>query len=115
MQKKDIKIKVNNKLWKQMKEKVKKDFNRSYCDTDCLLILILLSLYKKKHSFRYEDSLYLLVDNLTDLAEENYIFKTISIYGKLMENLKDVYKKFSYGEFSVRMLLHRLKYNDVIM
>lgn len=108
MQKKDIKIKVNKKLWKQMKEKVKKDFNRSYCDTDCLLILILLALYKKKHSLRCEDSLYLLVDNLTDLAEENYIFKTISIYGKLMENLKDVYKKLSYSQIVERAVVDYL-------
>ncbi len=55
----------------------------AYCDTDCLLIILLLALYKKKHSLRCKDNLYLLVDNLTDLAEENYIFKTISIYGKL--------------------------------
>ncbi len=108
MQKKDIKIKVNKKLWKQMKEKVKKDFNRSYCDTDCLLIIISLALYKKKHSLRCEDSLYLLVDNLTDLAEENYIFKTISIYGKLMENLKDVYKKFSYSQIVERAIVDYL-------
>lgn len=106
--KKDIKIKVNKKLWKQMKEKVKKDFNRSYCDTDCLLILILLALYKKKHSLRCEDSLYLLVDNLTDLAEENYIFKTISIYGKLMENLKDVYEKFNYSQIVKRAIVDYL-------
>ncbi len=29
--------------------------------------------------------------------------------------VQQVIQQFDYGEFSVRMLLHRLKYNDVIM
>ena len=57
---------------------------------------------------RCKDNLYLLVDNLTDLAEENYIFKTISIYGKLMENLKNVYKKLSYSQIVERAIVDYL-------
>ncbi|MDO5403404.1 MAG: hypothetical protein Q4F11_08185 [Eubacteriales bacterium] len=98
MRKKDIKIKVNRKLWRMMKDKVKNDFGRSYCNTDCLLIIVLPSLHKRKHTDRCADNLYLVLDNPADLSEDNYSLKTISIYGELLDYMKTQYPDANYRQ-----------------
>lgn len=90
MRRTDIKVGINEKLWKKMKEKMKTDFGHSYCDTDSLLIVILLFLYKKKNPNRNTDNLYLVLDNPTELQEENYHLKTISVYKELLEYLREL-------------------------
>lgn len=98
MRRMDMKIKVNRKLWRLMKEKVKRDFGKSYCDTDCLLIIILLALYKRKHNDRCADNLYLVLDEPADLSEDSYHLKTISIYGELLDYMKAQYPDANYSQ-----------------
>lgn len=59
MRKKDIKIKVNKNLWRKMKEKVESEFGEKFCDSDCLLIVLLLAVYKRKNKQRSHDNKYL--------------------------------------------------------
>lgn len=105
MRRMDIKIKLNHKLWKRMKDKIKNDFDRSYCDTYCLLIIILLSLYKRKDRDRCGENLYLVLDNSADLSEDNYYLKTISIYGELLDYMKAQYPDLTYSQLVERAIV----------
>ena len=56
MKKKDIKIQINEILWKKALEKIESDFGEKYCKTDCILIIMLLALYKKMHKSHNTDN-----------------------------------------------------------
>ena len=98
MYKKDIKIEVNKILWERMINKVKMDFKRSYVQTDCLLIVMLLSLYKKNSTERSQDNLYLAIKKPDELSDKNYIDKTIAVYDELLNLMIDSNDKLTYSQ-----------------
>lgn len=91
MQRKDVTLRLNKILWEKALKKIETDFGRKYCQTDCALIILLLALYKKKNKLRSNDNIFLAIDSPDDLSPQNYVKKTISIYGTLLDKLKEVY------------------------
>jgi len=86
MKRTDIKIKINTKLWKMVKEKILKDFGKEYSEVDCLLIISLLYLYKHpKYDLKI---IYLVAKTPSDLHEENYKSKTICVFTYIMDKLR---------------------------
>lgn len=87
MRKKDIKIKINVVLWEKVKEKIVSDFGKAINEVDTLLIISLLYLYKP---LKYKpENLLLVAKKPSDIYEENYKSKTISIFTNIMDKLKE--------------------------
>lgn len=91
MQRKDVTLRLNKILWEKALKKIETDFGKKYCQTDCALIVLLLSLYKRKNKQRHPDNLYLATDSPNDLDPNKYVTKTISIYGELLDKLKEMH------------------------
>lgn len=89
MKKKDIKVRLNMKLWEMVKEKMVVDFGKEFKDVDTILITSLLYLYKSNSKLRRADNLYLITKEPSDLSKENYQTKTICVYEYVMERLKE--------------------------
>lgn len=98
MRKKDIKIKVNKNLWRKMKEKVESEFGEKFCDSDCLLIVLLLAVYKRKNKQRSHDNKYLSCESSTEFDDDNYFQKTISVYAELLDHLQKDTEKVNYSQ-----------------
>ncbi len=45
MVKKDITIQINLVLWEMAQKKIESDFGKKHTQTDCMLIIMLLTLY----------------------------------------------------------------------
>ena len=63
MFKTDYKVKINTYLWKKALEKLKSDFKMNLTQTDSMMIILLLNLYKCKNEIRSSDNLYLAVEH----------------------------------------------------
>lgn len=98
MVRKDIKIQINTILWEMAQKKIESDFGKKYNKTDCLLIIVLLALYKKKHRLRKPDNIYLSVEHPDQLAPSQYKSRTIAIYDGLMERLQELHPEFTYSQ-----------------
>ena len=94
MRKKDIKIRINEILWKKSLEKIESDFGRKYCKTDSMMIIMLLALYKRKSILRNSDNIYLAVQRSEQLDSSNYTFITIAVYDGLLELLQKLHPKY---------------------
>ena len=86
MKRKDIKVRINMKLWEKVKERIILYFGKAYSEVDCLLIISLLYLYK--HPKYDPDTIYLVAENPSDLSEKNYKSKTICVFTYIMNRLK---------------------------
>lgn len=80
MIRKDIKIQINTILWENAVKKIESDFGKKYAKTDCMLIIMLLALYKRKSKLRSKDNLYLAVNHPDQLAISTYKSMTIAVY-----------------------------------
>lgn len=98
MQRKDIKIQINTILWEMAQEKIESDFGKRYVKTDCMLIFILLALYKRKSRLRTSDNLYLAINHPDQLAPSVYKTITIAVYDGLLEMLQEQHPKFTQSQ-----------------
>lgn len=98
MIKKDIKIQINEILWKMALEKIESDFGIKYCKTDCILIIMLLALYKKKNKLHSTNNLYLAVNHPDQLAPSAYKSMTIAVYDGLLDRLQEQHPDFTYSQ-----------------
>ena len=87
MVRKDIKIQINTILWENAVKKIETDFGKKYTKTDCMLIIMLLALYKKKNKLHSTDNLYLAVNHPDQLAPSAYKSMTIAVYDGLLDRL----------------------------
>ena len=98
MVKKDIKIQINEILWEKALEKIESDFGKKYCKTDCILIIMLLALYKKKNKLHNTENLYLAVNHPDQLAPSAYKSMTIAVYDGLLDMLQGQHPDFTYNQ-----------------
>ncbi len=98
MKKKDIKIQINEILWKKALEKIESDFGEKYCKTDCILIIMLLALYKKMNKSHNTDNLYLAVNHPDQLSTSAYKTITIAVYDGLLDMLLEQHPDFTYNQ-----------------
>lgn len=98
MVRKDIKIQINIILWEMAQKKVESDFGKKHAQTDCLLIIMLLALYKRKSRLRKSDNLYLAIRQPDWLAPSAYKSMTIAVYDGLLEMLLELHPKFTYSQ-----------------
>ena len=98
MRKKDIKIRINEIIWKKSLEKIESDFGRKYCKTDSMMIIMLLALYKRKSILRNSDNIYLAVQRSEQLDSSNYTFITIAVYDGLLELLQKLHPALPYSQ-----------------
>ncbi len=98
MVKKDITIQINLVLWEAAQKKVEFDFGKKYTKTDCLLIIMLLALYKRKSKLRSADNLYLAVKQPDQLAPSAYKTMTIAVYDGLLTMLQEQYPTNTYTQ-----------------
>ena len=98
MVKKDIKIQINEILWEKALEKIESDFGKKYCKTDCILIIMLLALYKKKNKLHSTNNLYLAVNHPDQLAPSAYKSMTIAVYDGLLDMLQEQHPDFTYSQ-----------------
>lgn len=98
MIKKDIKIQINEILWKKALEKIESDFGKKYYKTDSLLIIMLLALYKKKNKLRTTNNLYLAINYPKQLAPSSYKSMTIAVYDGLLDRLQEQHPDFTYSQ-----------------
>ena len=108
MVKKDIKIRINTILWEMAQEKIKSDFERRYIKTDCLLIIMLLTLYKRKSRLRTSDNLYLAIEQPDQLAPSAYKSMTIAVYDGLLDMLQELHPEFTYSQLIESAIAHYL-------
>ena len=99
MKRKDIKIQINTILWEMAQKKIEADFRKKYTKTDCLLIIMLLALYKRKSRLRTSDSLYLAIEQPDQLAPSAYKVLTIAVYDGLLDMLQELHPEFTYMMF----------------
>ena len=98
MQKKDIKMQINEILWENALEKIESDFGKKYCKTDNLLIIMLLALYKRKSKLRTTDNLYLAVNQPAQLTPSAYKPMTTTVYAELLDMLQEQHPDFTYSQ-----------------
>ncbi|MDY6155244.1 MAG: hypothetical protein SPH96_01765 [Agathobacter sp.] len=98
MRKKDIKIQINEILWEMALKKIENEFGKKYCKTDCILIIMLLALYKKKNNLHNTDNLYLAVNHPDQLAPSAYKSTTIAVYDGLLDMLQEQHPDFTYSQ-----------------
>ena len=79
-------------------KKINADFGKNYAKTDCLLIIMLLALYKKNSKLRSADNLYLAVDCPDQLAPSAYKDMTITVYDGLLYMLQEQHPEFTYSQ-----------------
>lgn len=79
-------------------EKIESDFGKKYAKTDCLLIIMLLALYKRKSRLRKSDNLYLAVGQPDWLAPSTYKSMTIAVYGGLLDMLQERHPSKTYSQ-----------------
>lgn len=98
MIRKDIKIKINTFLWEMARKKIESDFGKKYSQTDCILIIMLLALYKKKSNLRSTDNLYLAIQHPLQLQSSASKSMTIAVYDGLLDMLQELHPTFTYSE-----------------
>ena len=98
MVRKDIKIQINTILWENAVKKIETDFEKKYTKTDCMLIIMLLALYKKKNKLHSTDNLYLAVNHPDQLAPSAYKSMTIAVYDGLLDRLQEQHPAFTYNQ-----------------
>ena len=98
MVRKDIKIQINIILWEMAQKKVESDFGKKHAQTDCMLIIMLLALYKRKSRLRKSDNLYLAIGQPDWLAPSAYKSMTIAVYDGLLEMLQELHPEFTYSK-----------------
>lgn len=98
MIKKDIKIKINIILWEMAIKKIESDFGKKYSQTDCMLIIMLLALYKKRSNLRTTDNLYLAIQHPNQLESSAYNSMTIDVYDRLLDMLQEIHPTFTYSK-----------------
>ncbi|WP_242861298.1 hypothetical protein [Acetivibrio ethanolgignens] len=98
MVRKDIKIQINTILWENAVKKIETDFGKKYTKTDCMLIIMLLALYKKKNKLHSTDNLYLAVNHPDQLAPSAYKSMTIAVYDGLLDRLQEQHPAFTYNQ-----------------
>ena len=98
MRKRDIKIQVNTILWEMVLKKIENEFGKKYCKTDCILIIMLLALYKKKNKLHNTDNLYLAVNHPDQLSTSAYKSMTIAVYDGLLDRLQEQHPSNTYSQ-----------------
>ncbi len=98
MLKKDITIKINLVLWEMAQKKVESDFGKKHAQTDCLLIIMLLALYKKNNKLRSADNLYLAIKHPDQLSPSAYKSMTIAAYDGLLDMLQEQHPADTYSQ-----------------
>lgn len=91
-------MQINEFLWENALEKIESDFGKKYCKTDCILIIMLLALYKKKNKLRKADNLYLAVNHPDQLSTSAYKSMTIAVYDGLLDRLQEQHPDFTYNQ-----------------
>lgn len=119
MVRKDIKIQINTILWENTIKKIETDFGKKYSKTDCMLIIMLLALYKRKNKSHSKDNLYRAVKHPNQLATSAYKSMTIAVYDGLLEMLQEQYPSHTYSqiiEFAIAdfLMLPTTFYTDCI-
>lgn len=119
MVRKDIKIQINTILWENAVKKIETDFGKKYKKTDCMLIIILLALYKKKNKLHSKDNLYLAIQHPDQLDPSEYKSMTIAVYDGLLEMLQEQHPSNTYSqiiEFAIAdfLVLPMTFYTDCI-
>lgn len=90
--KKEETLNINKTFWEKAKKKMEKEFKKDIGkDTDIILIISVLGLYKKAKIEK--DSEYLLVDHPDELKKSNYVVKKVRIYTKILDALKRAYRR----------------------
>ena len=79
-------------------KKIENEFGKKYCKTDCILIIMLLALYKKKNKLRKAENLYLAVNHPDQLAPSAYKSMTIAVYDGLLDMLQEQHPDFTYNQ-----------------
>lgn len=109
MKKKDIKVRINTKLWEMVKKKIESDFGKQMNDVDSILIVAMLYLYKSKDKARHPDNLYALkCIESPDLDDRYYKTKTICVYKYVMDRLKENCSGCTYSEAIERAIVDYL-------
>lgn len=85
-------------LWEKRLEKIESDFGKKYTKTDCMLIIKLLALYKKKNKLHNTDNLYLAVNHPDQLTPSAYKSMMIAIYDGLLDMLQEQHPDFTYNQ-----------------
>lgn len=98
MVRKDIKIQISTILWEMAQKKIESDFGKIHAQTDCLLIIMLLALYKRKSRLRTSDNLYLAIKHPDQLALSAYKSMTIAVYDGLLDMLQEQHPKFTQSQ-----------------
>lgn len=98
MLKKDINIRINVILWEMALKKIETDFGKKYTKTDCMLIIMMLALYKPKDVQRSSDNLYLAVKHPNQLAPSSYKTMTIAVYDGLLDMLQKQHPQFTQSQ-----------------
>lgn len=88
MKRLDIKISVNKILLEMVQQKLHTEFGKEMTFTDCLLVVMLLSLYKAKDSTRSLIGICHVLAHPSDLDKSNFVTKTSSVYSGLLEMMK---------------------------
>lgn len=83
----DLKLNLNKTLWEKAMAKMEEEFKKEKIpNTDFILIIILLGLYKRV-DLSDADYIYLATENTDERKETNYINKTIAIHKKLLKKI----------------------------
>lgn len=98
MRRKDIKIQINTILWEKAQKKIEINFGKKYAKTDCLLIIMLLALYKSKSRLRKSDNLYLAIGQPDWLAPSAYKTMTIAVYDGVLNMLQEQHPESTYTQ-----------------
>lgn len=96
MVRKDIKIQINTILWENAIKKIETVFGSKYTKTDCMLVIMLLALYKRKNKSHSKDNPYRAVKHPNQLATSAYKSMTIAVYDGLLERLQEQYPSHTY-------------------
>ncbi|MSS64078.1 hypothetical protein [Velocimicrobium porci] len=110
MRKKDIKIQINEILWEMALKKIENEFGKKYCKTDCILIIMLLALYKKKNKLRKAENLYLALQHPDQFVPSAYKSMTIAVYDGLLDMLQEQHSSNTHSqiiEYAIAEAHHR--------
>lgn len=98
MLKKDINIRINVILLEMALKKIETDFGKKYTKTDCMLIIMMLALYKHNNSLRTSDNVYLAIQHPDQLTMSFYKTITIAVYDGLLDMLQKQYPQFTQSQ-----------------
>lgn len=79
-------------------KKIENEFGKKNCKIDCILIIMLLALYKKKNKLRKVNNLYQAVNHPDQLSTSAYKSITIAVYDGLLDMLQEQHPSNTYSQ-----------------